>query len=154
MEPNLIEISHFSVSGLSTRTTNHAELSQDTARIPNLWGRFYEMGLADNIPDRQPGTPVFGVYSAYESDATGAYDLTVGVSVSQPAPQFKTIDIQAGKYLVFEARGPMPGAVIQAWVDIWTYFEQHLHIHRSYLTDFESWCGLEAVQIHIGIETH
>ncbi|TPG73905.1 AraC family transcriptional regulator [Pseudomonas arsenicoxydans] len=55
-----------------------------------------------------------GVYSAYESDASGAYEVTAGVSVSTPNPEFENVEIQAGKYLVFEARGPMPSAVIQA----------------------------------------
>ncbi|MFP6560285.1 GyrI-like domain-containing protein [Paraburkholderia sp. B3] len=125
MEPGVENISRFSVSGLTVRTTNRAEFSQDTAKIPDLWEQFFSRGLADNIPNRLPDAPIFGVYSAYESDATGAYDLTAGVSVSQRNPDFRNIGIQDGKYLVFEASGPMPTAVIQTWAAIWAYFEQH-----------------------------
>ncbi|WP_080420221.1 GyrI-like domain-containing protein [Burkholderia ubonensis] len=151
MEPMVAHISRFSVSGVTVRTTNRNEFNQETARIPGLWAQFFLNGLADSIPNRLPGTPIFGVYSAYESDATDFYDLTAGVSVTMPNPDFGSIEIHEGKYLVFEARGPMPAAVIQTWAAIWAYFEQHPQVRRSFLTDFESWCGAEHVQIHIGV---
>ncbi|UXU85276.1 GyrI-like domain-containing protein [Burkholderia sp. S-53] len=151
MEPMVAHISYFSVSGLTVRTTNRDEFNQETARIPGLWAQFFSSGLADSVPNRLPGTPIFGVYSAYESDATGFYDLTAGVSVAAPNPDYGSIEIREGKYLVFEARGPMPAAVIQTWTAIWTYFEQHPHVQRSFLTDFESWSDPEHVQIHIGV---
>lgn len=149
----MTDISNFSVVGLTERTTNCAELNQDTAKIPKLWGQFYSMELADNTPNRIPNTPILGVYSAYESDASGAYDLTVGVHVREPVgSELGSVDIQEGKYFVFEAHGPMPVTIIQAWTTIWTYFEQNPSFHRSYRTDFESWGGPEEVQIYIGVE--
>ncbi|TCW83100.1 AraC family transcriptional regulator [Burkholderia sp. SRS-46] len=153
MEPKVVRISHFTVSGSTVRTKNRDESNQETAKIPSLWGQFFSSGLADNIPHRLPDTPVYGVYSAYESDATGFYDLTAGVAVSQPDRDFKNVEIQEGKYLVFEARGPMPAAVIQTWAAIWSYFDQHPQVQRSFLTDFESCCGPEEVQIHIGVKS-
>ncbi|WGS45169.1 GyrI-like domain-containing protein [Burkholderia sp. JSH-S8] len=151
MEPKVAHISHFTVSGLTVRTTNRDESNQETAKIPGLWGQFFSSGLADNIPNRLPDTPIYGVYSAYESGATGFYDLTAGVSVNPPDRDFKNIEIAEGKYLVFEARGPMPAAVIQTWGAIWAYFDQHPQVQRSFRSDFESYCGPDEVRIHIGV---
>jgi predicted transcriptional regulator YdeE len=92
-----------------------------------------------------------GVYSAYESDATGFYNVSAAVSVSTPSTDFDYVEIQEGTYLTFEARGPMPDALIQTWTSIWAYFEQHPQVKRSFVTDFESYCGPDEVQIHIGI---
>lgn len=155
MEPKVIDVSSFSVSGLKTRTTNFAELNKDTAKISGLWGQFYSMELAGNIPNRVPDTPILGVYSAYESDATGAYNLTIGVQVRPPVSSiFENVDVQEGKYIVFEAMGPMPAAIIQTWSAIWRYFELNLRVRRNYQTDFESWSGPEEVKIYIGVEAY
>jgi predicted transcriptional regulator YdeE len=151
MEPNIAHLSSFHVAGLTVRTNNRDESTQDNAKIPDVWGRFFSDSVAEKIPQRVPDAPIVGVYSAYESDASGAYDVTAGVSVSTPNPDFDNVKIQAGKYMVFEARGPMPAAVIQAWGTIWAYFEAHPLVQRSYATDFESYGGPDEVQIHIGI---
>lgn len=54
---------------------------------------------------------------------------------------------------MFEARGAMPEAVIQTWSFIWSYFEQHPEINRSFLTDFETYKTPEEVHIYIGISS-
>jgi predicted transcriptional regulator YdeE len=151
MEPKTTRVSGFFVSGLAVRTMNCDELNQKTAKIPGLWVQFFSGGIADKIPDRLPDTPIFGVYSTYESDAAGSYNVTAGVSVTTLNTDFDSVEIQGGKYLVFDAIGPMPAAVIQTWALIWTYFEEHPQVKRSFLTDFESYCGPEEVQIHIGV---
>ncbi|CAI8742122.1 GyrI-like domain-containing protein [Pseudomonas sp. IT-P4] len=151
MEPNIAHISRFLVSGLTVRTRNQDESRQESAKIPGLWGQFFASSVAEQIPDRLPNAPVVGVYSTYESDANGLYNVTAGVPVTETSADFDSIEIQEGKYLVFEARGPMPAAVIQAWGDIWNYFEQHQQVQRRYATDFESYGGPDEVRIHIGV---
>lgn len=151
MEPNIAHLSSFHVAGLTVRTNNRDESTQDSAKIPDLWGRFFSDNVAEKIPQRVPDAPIVGVYSNYESDASGAYDVTAGVSVSTPNRDFDNVEIQAGKYMVFEARGTMPAAVIQTWGAIWAYFEEHPQVQRSYATDFESYGGPDEVKIHIGI---
>ncbi len=153
MEPTTTHVSHSIVSGLTVRTTNRDEFNPETAKIPTLWSRFFSSDIPDKIPNRLPDAPFLGVYSAYESDASGPYDITAGVTVTTLNPDFSNIEIQEGSYLVFEAIGPMPAAVIQTWTSVWTYFEQHPHVKRSFLTDFELYCGPEKVQIHIGVES-
>ncbi len=151
MEPKIAHISRFLVSGLTVRTINRDEFNEETAKIPGLWAQFFASGTADKIPQRLPDTPIVGVYSTYDSDLTSFYNVTAGVSVATLNPDFSSIEVQKGKYLVFEANGPIPTALFQAWSSIWAYFEQHPHVQRSYLTDFELYSGPEEVQIHIGV---
>ncbi|NHQ85281.1 AraC family transcriptional regulator [Iodobacter sp. HSC-16F04] len=151
MNPKHLEISGFTVAGISVRTQNSDEFNPATARIAGLWRQFFTENLIDKIPDRLENSPVYGVYSGFESDASGFYDLTAGVSVHQGSEQFTHIAIEPGHYLVFEGVGPMPGAVIQAWGQVWAYFEQNPHIKRSYQSDFESYIGPAEVHIYIGV---
>ena len=151
MEPTRVHVARFLVAGLTVRTINLDEFKPESAKIPALWGRFFSDYLPGKIPNQSPETPVFGVYSAYESDASGQFNVTAGVSVTSPTPDFDLIEIQEGDYLVFEAHGPMPAAVIQAWMSVWTYFQLHPQVQRSFATDFEQYRGADAVQIHIGV---
>ncbi len=55
--------------------------------------------------------PVFAVYSAYESDVSGSYQILIGREVagsSRVAPPLHVVDISPGQYLVFSCSGPLP----------------------------------------------
>lgn len=151
MEIKQVYVDGFSVSGLRVRTRNIAEQDAATAKIGPMWGQFYSEGLTGRIAAQQPESPIYGVYSSYESDATGEFDVTAGVAVLEPAADLQTIRIEGGQYLVFESKGPMPGAVIDAWQRIWSYFEANPSIKRRFATDFEAYTGPESVAVHIGI---
>jgi len=141
----------FTVSGLKVRTRNADESQPASAKIGPMWQRFYSEGLYEGIPAKQPGSPVYGVYSGYESDASGLFDVTAGVATDAPALGFESLVIEPGNYLVFEARGPMPQAIIAAWQQIWAYFEQPDVPARAFVTDFEAYQGPDLAFIHIGI---
>lgn len=151
IHPKRVDSPRFQVAGVRIRTANSEELSAETAKIPQLWARFFSEDLANTVPGRISDTPILGAYSAYETDATGRYDVTAGVVVAAPAPDFSHIIVHDGPYLVFEACGPMPDAIIDGWKSIWDYFARHPQTRRAYLTDFESYCGEDEVHIHIGI---
>lgn len=153
MKPKAEYIKSFCVTGLCVRTKNSHELNSYSAKIPGLWTQFYSEGVAEQISTRLSNTPIFGVYSAYESDAAGFYDLIVGVSVDKSNGNFENIVIEAGEYLVFKARGAMPDAIIHTWSYIWSYFEQHPELRRRFLTDFETYKSPEVADIYIGIST-
>lgn len=89
----------------------------------------------------------FGVYSAYESDASGAFDVTVGVAVLQG----DALSVEAGDYLVFQAQGPVPMSVLGAWKRIWHYFEAHPEIQRRYGTDLETYSSPTEAAVYIGV---
>ncbi|CAN7529441.1 GyrI-like domain-containing protein [Variovorax sp. LjRoot290] len=147
MQPQLQRHDAFSIAGLTVRTTNREENDPQSARIGKLWTRFFDERAYER-PHRINDMRLYGVYSAYESDAHGAFDITTGVAVSDgPA----TVRIEAGDYLVFSGQGEMPQMVLAVWQSIWQYFEQHPEIKRTYRSDFEAYSGPDQVAIHIGV---
>ena len=149
-EPTLTHIDSFIVSGVSVRTKNSDEFNQATAKLPDLWNRFYTTMLAD----LQPGSPIYGVYSDYESDANGLYTVTAGLILNN---QFTTktpdaIKIQSGNYLVFQSKGAMPQAVIDAWKNVWNYFDSKPTHQRQFISDVETYSGSDEVALHIGVK--
>lgn len=152
MKPKKILCSRKLVSGISVRTQNSEEFEPKTAKIGELWNTFFTRNLANNIPGRLADTPLVGVYSNYASDVNDYYDATAGVLVSGPNADFSCVVLHPGLYLVFEARGEMPEAIMEAWDGVWKYFEQHGEITRSYLSDYELYTGPNEVQIYVGVE--
>ncbi|WP_399685504.1 GyrI-like domain-containing protein [Xenophilus sp.] len=148
MEPTRQQQEAFSVAGLRVRTTNAEENAPATMRIGGLWQRFFAEEVYARTPHRTADDRNFGVYANYESDADGAFDVIAGVAVSQGG----TVQVAAGDYLVFEAHGEMPQAVLDAWQRIWRYFEAHPEIRRSYRSDFEAYTSPTDLTIHIGVE--
>lgn len=152
MEPELVEVRPFTVSGISVRTVNRDEADLATAKLPGLWGRFHSEGVAGKVPGRSSDPNVYGVYSAYESDKTGAYTVTAGVPVSETPPEFDSVEVAGGRYLVFRAQGPIPRCVIEAWGRVWSYFESSKEHRRMFTTDFEAYSGPEEVTVHVAVE--
>jgi len=142
------------VVGLATRTTNADEADPSNARIGELWGRFTTQNWAERLEQAGAFGPTSAVYSAYESDVSGSYQILVGREVpgSYPvAPPLQVVDIPPGQYLVFSCSGPLPGAVIEGWRAIWAYFERPDAPRRVYTTDFEAYLEPEHVEIWIAV---
>jgi len=140
--------SAFRIAGLTARTTNRDEKAPATARIGALWNRFFAEERYASTPHRSADLRLFGVYSAYASDADGAFDVTVGVEVSQGDA---SVAVEAGDYLVFSGQGDMPQLVISTWQRVWQYFAAHPEVARRYRSDFEAYEGPDKVSIHVGI---
>jgi len=148
MEPIRQHHDAFQIAGLTARTTNREENDPATARIGALWGRFFGEQTYESTPHRTGDSRIFSAYSAYESDAHGAFDVTVGVAVSGGE---NGVAVEAGDYLVFTGQGEMPQMVIATWQRIWQYFDAHPTIARRYRSDFEAYEGPDKVAIHIGV---
>ncbi|MNQ47980.1 Bacterial transcription activator, effector binding domain [compost metagenome] len=146
-----LEVQPFRVAGLRVRTLNEAEQQASTARIGPMWQRFFSEGLYDKIAGKTADSWVYGVYSQYESDASGAFDVLAGVAVNEAPTDYHSLEVQGGQYLVFDAKGPMPDSVIEAWGRVWAYFDEHPQIQRRFATDFEAYTGPDSVAVHIGI---
>ncbi len=82
MEPQLQRLDSFNVAGVTARTTNRDESDPQAAQIGSLWNRFFDERIYEKTPHRMNDMRLFGVYSAYEADAHGAFDITTGVAVS------------------------------------------------------------------------
>lgn len=154
MNPSVVQVSAFSVAGIAVRTRNGDEMVPERARIGALWDQFFSESWARRLPGPGADGRLYGVYSAYESDQHGAFDVTAGVSAAvQAEPPVGTarVEVEPGDYLVFPGEGPMPQMVIDAWGDVWRYFEANPGVRRRFGTDFELYEGPESVAIHIGV---
>ncbi len=156
-QPEQVLLEPFLVAGITARTNNAAEMDTQSAKIPLLWGVFFADGVANDIVNQTPNSPIYGVYHRYASDANGDYSLTAGVSVVSAAltvedEGVETIDIAGGTYLIFKSPSDAVADIIQTWQNIWAYFAQNPDIRRAYQTDFEAYLGAGELSIYIGIQ--
>ena len=136
---NLVNIDGFPVQGKSVRTNNSMEATT-SGKIPGLWQDFFS-----SHPNSE--SPIYGVYSEYESDADGDYTVTAGTLADSPLGT----KVESGTYLEFPASGEMPGAVVAAWKAVWQHFSSDNSYARLYQTDFEKYTGPQSASIYIGV---
>jgi predicted transcriptional regulator YdeE len=105
-------IEPFAVNGPSVRTTNAREAG-DSGKIPSFWARFHASRST-------PAETAYGVYSAYESDASGDFTVTAGTKSMDGSG----VPVKPGTYLAFPAEGAMPAAIINAWKSVWESFSK------------------------------
>jgi len=149
--PNIkkVEIESTIVKGLQVRTKNADEMNLETQKIAPLWGRVFN----EMLPTLGEGATVYGVYHNYESDANGEYDVLVGADAIHATDEMKSVELQAGKYLMFPVKGELPQAIIDTWMQAWAYFEDpSIDEKRTYKTDFELYKSADEVEIYIGVD--
>ena len=136
------------VTGLQARTKNADEMNTESQKIAPLWGRFY----SEVLPTLSEGATVYGVYYNYASDAQDEFDVLVGADTLEVTEDMKSVELQAGKYLMFPVSGELPQAIIDTWMQIWAYFEDpSIDERRAYETDFELYKSADEVDIYIGV---
>lgn len=142
------------ISGISVRTTNSDEFNPTSAKLSALWRQFFTDDVFNKIPNKNIDSPVYGVYSDYESNEDGFYQVTAGVAVKNglPGSEFTEVQIQAGDYLLFENSGELPQVVLDTWRQIWAFFAENPQIKRRFATDFELYFADQDVAVYIGIE--
>ncbi|MBS1571698.1 MAG: effector binding domain-containing protein [Ferruginibacter sp.] len=124
----------FKIIGISTRTTNQNNQAQQD--LEKLWGQFYSDNVFDKIPNKVSDN-ILAIYTDYKSDFTDEYTTIIGVPVS-------TLDeipngligreFKADNFKKFVAKGKMPNAVVNVWLDIW---QKDKELNRKYTYDFE-----------------
>lgn len=147
----LVEIDEKRIIGLSIRTTNAKEMNPSTGKIASLWKEFD----ANVVVDYKNGNRVYGVYFNYESDATGEYSVLAGTDQldANSSTKLETIVIQNGKYLVFTAKGNIPGIVFDTWGRVWEYFsKKDAEYQRLYTTDFEHYVNQNEIEVYIAVK--
>ena len=152
MKPSIQTIESLQVAGLPIRTNNAVEQTA-AGQIPALWSNFFAQDLF-GIDERIQGTPVYGVYTNYESDHTGDFDVVAGVKVTAaPTTHLQTVTINAGDYLVFATKGEMPQRIIDGWMAVWAYFDdKNAPFERLYTTDFEQMIDENDIKIFIAVK--
>jgi predicted transcriptional regulator YdeE len=148
------------LTGVSARTTNRQEAGPDGV-IPNLWGSYFQSDIVSQLDVRHPHL-IYALYTDYESDATGEYNIIIGhecADNSSPAEGLQQATIPEAHYMVFETkRGPVQQVVIEAWQEIWMIFEDST-VKRTFSGDFELYHANDfspedaVVQIYIAVES-
>lgn len=143
------KIDKLMISGISDTTNNKNELSGENAKIPDLWDKYFKDDIYTKTFNKSKHGFMYGVYSNYESDDMGEYKVTVGVEVTKPK---NALVIENQKYLVFSKKGELPQIVIDAWEEIWDYFDNEPKYNRAYKIDFEKYISEDEVEVYISIE--
>jgi len=152
MPPELRRSKLRHVVGLATRTTNAAEANPATGKIPQLWGQFRNDKWFDRLEQAGALGPPIAVYSAYESDVAGSYQILVGRQVRTPpplSPPLQIVSVPEARYLVFRRSGPLPHVVIDGSQEVLEYFARREAPARAYTFDFE--INLDATSVEIWV---
>ena len=145
-----IHVKSKTIIGLKARTKNEDEMNPEVAKIGALWQDFFS-NIMPTLGETPP--PLYGVYSNYESNAHGEFDVLVGAEEVKQTEERASVDLEEGKYLCFKAKGELPQAVIETWGEIWAYFsDENCKDVRVYKTDFEKYISKDEAEIYIGIE--
>jgi len=143
------------VAGIALRTNNASEANPAAGKIPGLWQRFRSEDWFGRLEQAGAFGPPIGVYSAYESDASGSFQILAGREVtaaSHVSPPLQLVSIPAGTYLVFQSGGRLPDSVIRGWQEVWTFFDRSDAPARAYTCDIEIYPNAETVEIWVAIE--
>ncbi len=153
--PELRQADAKRVAGLALRTDNVVESRAGGGRIPGLWQRFRTEDWFARLEQLGAFGPPVAVYSTYESDVTGSFQILAGreitASVGVPAP-LQVVAVPAGSYLVFHSTGPLPDSVIKGWQEVWAYFERPGTATRAYTFDLEIYPDARSVEIWIAVD--
>jgi predicted transcriptional regulator YdeE len=155
--PRLRQTEAKRVAGLALRTDNATEsrAGGSGGKIPGLWQRFRTEDWFGRLEALGAFGPPIGVYSAYESDVSGSFQILAGREVPATAgvaAPLYVVSVPAGTYLVFESAGQLPQSVVKGWQEVWAYFERPRDVARAYSCDFEIYPSAEAVEIWIAVK--
>ncbi|MBP2642571.1 MAG: putative AraC family transcriptional regulator [Firmicutes bacterium] len=149
MNYEVVDVKEKIVAGLAIRTSNND--SNMAESIGYLWQKFFNDGVYQSISMKQNDNSI-GLYTNYESDANGAYDMMVCCEIITPeslSMGVNTMSISAGKYAKFIVRGDVQKAVAEFWTKLWA-----MDLDRKYSCDFEEYqsgCEMSNAEIHIYI---
>lgn len=148
MNYEIVNLEEKKVAGLTARTSN-SDVNMPVV-IGGLWSNFYQNGVYSSINNKISGKAL-GIYSDYESDYMGEYDITVACEVldfTALADGVSTKIIPAGKYAKFIIKGHMQKAVAEFWEKLWD-----IDLDRKYEFDYEEYqdSNIDDAEIHIYI---
>ena len=135
------ECSSFALAGISTVTTNAAELSGE-GKIGKLFEQFHSQNIGEHLVLHQQQPGHYSCYFNYKEGDAGQYEVMVGVHVrdnmqGQYPESVSTFTVPSAKYAVFVTeRGPIIEVVQRAWSDIWQWSKQLGNV-RAFTGDFE-----------------
>lgn len=124
----------FKFIGISVRTTNKDNQAKED--LGKLWERFFTENTSEKIPNKISEN-ILSIYTDYESDFTEEYTTLIGFPVSTLTEIPDGLigrEFEADNFQLFLAKGEMPTAVQQKWLEIW---QKDNVLNRAYSYDFE-----------------
>jgi len=139
MNPKVVEKAGFTVIGISARTSNAKEVT-DEGMIGKMWARLFQEGVLAKIPNKADQN-IVAVYTDYAGDHNGEYTYVLGARVTSDSEVPTGIvakKIAAQKFAVFTSeRGPAQKVVPQVWMKINSLPQTAVGGDRNYKADFE-----------------
>lgn len=142
IEPNRIEeIPSFMLAGISTVTSNKAELSKG-GKIGKLFEQFHYQNIGEKLGVNIQEDGFYSCYFNYEQQVAGLYEVMVCVQIQetlnlQNLDMIKAFTVPTTKYAVFVTeKGPIIEVVQRTWADIWQW-SQRPGNNRAFTGDFE-----------------
>ncbi|MEI5995374.1 GyrI-like domain-containing protein [Candidatus Enterococcus mansonii] len=125
-------LTKMTIQGKKIRTNN-----QKIEEIIHLWHLVPQMELNGDI---------YAVYSNYESNFLGDYDLLIG---NEEANDNSYSVINAGNYIQIPVEKATPEGVGEAWQEIW--MNKELEEKRTYQSDFEHYRKDGKIVIYLSV---
>ena len=122
------------IIGISVRTTNKNNRSAQD--LGTLWGQFSAENIIEKVPNKK-SNEIYSIYTDYKSDYTDEYTTIIGVPVTtldEIPDGLIGREFDAETFQKFIAKGEMPSAVVNVWLDIW---ERDKELNRKYTYDYE-----------------
>ena len=139
MSPKIVEKEGFTVIGISARTSNAKEVT-DQGVIGKMWARLFQEGVLAKIPNKADRN-IVAVYTDYASDHNGEYTYLLGARVtsdSEVPAGMVAKKIPGQKFGVFTSdKGPAQKVVPQVWMKIDSLPGTAVGGNRLYKADFE-----------------
>lgn len=125
---------------LTERTINGAKIRTNNNRLDEI------IALWNQVPTMELVGDVFAIYSNYESNFLGDYDLLVG---SEHANYSEYSIINEGEYVEIPVEMASPQGVGEAWQKIWK--DEVLEQRRTYLSDIEHYKKDGTIAIYLSV---
>lgn len=148
MNYEIVNLEEKVVVGITARTKNSDENMPQI--IGGLWSDFYMKGIYNSIPNKVNEKSI-GLYSDYENNENGEYNITVCTEVSDAKNSNSNVVVRVipkGRYAKFIVKGHMQRAVSEFWMNLWT-----VNLERTFTGDFEEYqdCNEDSAEIHVYI---
>ncbi len=132
------------IMGLTLDTSFELPLDEQSREIGDMWKKFHEEAISSKLENLVIDNPSFyGVYYNFNDKQNGAYSVLAGSEVSavSEVSNFQFVTIPIGKYMLFQYKYPKEGfsaeLVVNGWMDVDKYFDNHKLYERTYEVDFE-----------------
>ena len=124
--------------GVSIRVCKTNE--QQAIDIPKFWQKNHEAGVIKTMCQQCGPMGLLGICSNWDA---GSEEFDYCIAIEKPVdsssvpPDWQTMTLQAATYVVFEARGPMPQAIVEIWQRAYNEWFPNSGYEHAGTPDFE-----------------